>query len=255
MFDLNRYKEQKLIQKNDYSPHYVFNSLLYDKVYEDLHKNFPATELFKDETPETRKHNQRPHHRKYMCIGDVSATPKLSEYLLDINKLPDIWKKFVIYLMNDKEYKLWLMELLDVDDFTFRFDWHKTKNEQDVSPHVDSELKIASHLIYFMPKSWECRNGGKTIFYSGKKVQKLNPEYYDFEESIEIDNIGNKSCLFKNSEHGWHGITPVKCNENIYRQIFNIVILKKDNKNLIVEKKNINLMNKIINRFVKLLKK
>ena len=255
MFDINKYKNEKLIHKYDYSPHKVFESLLYDDVYNELHKNFPATYLFKDEIPLTRKHNQRPHHRKYMCIGNVSDTPKLSEYLLDIEKLPNIWKKFILYIMNNKEYKLWLMNLLNVDDFTYRFDWHKTKNKQDVSPHVDSELKIASHLIYFMPKSWESDNGGKTIFYNGKKVSKLNPEYNDFRESIEIDNIGKKSCLFKNSPNGWHGITPVKCDKNIYRQIFNIVILKKNNKEVMNNQRNINLIDKTINKFFKFLKK
>ena len=75
-----------------------------------------------------------------------------------------------------------------------------------------------------MPKDWTDEMGGKTVFYRGRKVSRMNPEPQDFEDSVTTSVLGNRSCLFKNAKEGWHGIT--KINSNIHRQICNVVLLK-----------------------------
>ena len=75
-----------------------------------------------------------------------------------------------------------------------------------------------------MPKEWQEDWGGETIFYKGKKVDKMNPELEDFSFCKTEKVTGNRSCLFKNTEEGWHGVTQVK--SSLDRQIFNLVILK-----------------------------
>ena len=81
--------------------------------------------------------------------------------------------------------------------------------------------------MYFMPKGWKEEYGGSTIFYKGRRVDKMNPEPTDFEESKSYPTSGNTSLIFKNVKDGWHGITEVKT-DNIHRQICNVLILKKD---------------------------
>jgi hypothetical protein len=78
-----------------------------------------------------------------------------------------------------------------------------------------------------MPKGWKEEYGGSTIFYKGRKVNDMNPETKDFEESKLYPTSGNTSLIFKNVSEGWHGITEVKT-DNIDRQICNVLILKKD---------------------------
>ena len=75
-----------------------------------------------------------------------------------------------------------------------------------------------------MPDEWTDEMGGKTIFYRGKKVDRMNVEPEEFEESVTTSVLGNRSCLFKNVEEGWHGVTQVK--SIMHRQICNVVILK-----------------------------
>ena len=58
-----------------------------------------------------------------------------------------------------------------------------------------------------MPDEWTDEMGGKTIFYRGKKVDRMNPEPEEFEESVTTSVLGNRSCLFKNVEEGTYGYT------------------------------------------------
>ena len=75
-----------------------------------------------------------------------------------------------------------------------------------------------------MPKEWQEDWGGETIFYKGKKIDKMNPEPGDFYFHKVESVSGNRSCLFKNSTGGWHGVKEV--NAPVDRQICNVVILK-----------------------------
>jgi len=127
-------------------------------------------------------------------------------------------------IIQSSEYKSFIKKALDCTDFKIRFDFHRTRGGLDVSPHIDSKGKIGSHLFYFMPDEWTDEMGGKTIFYRGKKVDRMNPEPEEFEDYTTTSVIGNRSCLFKNVKEGWHGVTQV--NSDVHRQICNVVILK-----------------------------
>ena len=252
---LNKHLQpSSLVFREQFSPHQVFDNLIDDDIYTKLHKDFPKETLFRDENPKVRKHNQRPHVRKYMCTGSIETTPALSEFHIDPKVLPKIWQEFVDYILKGSEYRYWISDLLDIlpNDFNLRLDWHRTLNGHDVSPHVDSVTKLGSHLIYFMPKSWgTTSHGGKTIFFSGKNTDKMNPEANDFSSYIEIENVGNRSCVFKNSSNGWHGVTKTVSDKNTHRQIFNIVILKKPVRKKKVQK--INIFSKLSNITKKLM--
>ena len=208
----------------DFCPHANFIDFIEPKYYRGLLKHFPSDDLFKDEFPEERKHGQRPHCRRFFCIGETQSSKYFDEYLIDPVRLSPIWQNFIMTLSNSLDYRRFIKTALDVKDFKIRFDFHRTRGGLDVSPHVDSVGKIGSHLFYFMSEDWTERDGGKTIFYRGKKVDRMNPEPEDFEDYITTSVIGNRSCLFKNVEDGWHGVTQV--NSIVHRQICNVVILK-----------------------------
>ena len=208
----------------DFCPHANFVDFIEPKHYRGLLKHFPSDDLFKDEFPEERKHGQRPHCRRFFCIGETQGSKYFDDYLLNANKLPAIWQNFIMAIVNSGEYKAFIRRALDCEDFKIRFDFHRTRGGLDVSPHIDSIGKIGSHLFYFMPDEWTDDMGGKTIFYRGRKVDRMNPEPKDFKEYTTTSVIGNRSCLFKNVEEGWHGVTQVK--SIMHRQICNVVILK-----------------------------
>ena len=212
------------MHNTEFCPHANFVDFIQPKYYRGLLKLFPTDDLFKDEFPEERKHGQRPHCRRFFCIGETQGSKYFDDYLLEPNKLPPIWQNFIMTIYNSGQYKSFIRRALDCKDFKFRFDFHRTRGGLDVSPHIDSLGKIGSHLFYFMPDEWTDLSGGKTIFYLGKKVNKMNPEPKDFKKSVTTSVIGNRSCLFKNVEDGWHGVTQV--NSLVHRQICNVVILK-----------------------------
>ena len=210
-----------------YAPHKFIHGFV--KHWEDLRDEWPNESLFKDEGHvKPRKHGQRPHLRKFMCYSPWPDSPYFDQYKIQRYQLSETWDYFVDKIFSSKEYSDWLKETLEIpgNNFKYRFDWHVTQGGQDVSPHVDSAGKLGSHLIYFMPEGWNDSCGGQTVFYKGKLVENLNPEFSDFKEHISYSNVGNTSLLFKNVEEGWHGVTEV--NSDLNRQIFNVVILKND---------------------------
>jgi hypothetical protein len=210
-----------------YAPHKFIHGFV--KHWEDLRDEWPNESLFKDEGHvKPRKHGQRPHLRKFMCYAPWPDSPYFDQYKIQRYQLSETWDYFVDKIFSSKEYSDWLKETLEIpgNNFKYRFDWHVTQGGQDVSPHVDSAGKLGSHLIYFMPEGWNDSCGGQTVFYKGKLVENLNPEFSDFKEHVSYSNVGNTSLLFKNVEEGWHGVTEV--NSDLNRQIFNVVILKND---------------------------
>ncbi len=213
-----------LFEKEGYNPHLLIDKFISDEDYKTLLEQYPKDSLFKDEKPETRKHGQRPHIRRFMCVTTQKESPYFDNFIVGVNKLPFVWQTLISQLKG-KEYKQWICELLKIKDFKLRFDFHRTQSGLDVSPHVDSVGKYASHLFYFMPEQWKEEYGGSTIFYKGKKIKEMNPEPTDFEESISYPVVGNKSLLFKNVPEGWHGVTEVK-SVDVHRQLFNVIILK-----------------------------
>ena len=160
------------MHNTEFCPHANFVDFIQPKYYRGLLKHFPSDDLFKDEFPEERKHGQRPHCRRFFCIGETQGSKYFDDYLLEPNKLPPIWQNFIMTIYNSGQYKSFIRRALDCKDFKFRFDFHRTRGGLDVSPHIDSLGKIGSHLFYFMPDEWTDLSGGKTIFYRGKKVKK-----------------------------------------------------------------------------------
>ena len=59
------------MHNTDFCPHANFVEFIWQNMYDRLLKDFPSDDLFKDEYPEERKHGQRPHCRRFFCIGET----------------------------------------------------------------------------------------------------------------------------------------------------------------------------------------
>tara|TARA_R110002020_G_scaffold155663_2_gene336840 strand:+ start:4492 stop:5166 length:675 start_codon:yes stop_codon:yes gene_type:complete len=212
--------------KDGYTPHELIDGFIHQQFYEKLLESFPSDDLFKDEFPATRKRNQRPHCRRFMCYYVTPQSRYFDAYFVDVQQFSELWQELCDYILYDREYRDWVREALSIKDFHIRLDFHRTAKGLDVSPHVDSNGKYGSHLFYFTPKGWKEEYGGNTIFYKGKKIDAMNPEPEDFAESLYYPIIGNKSLLFKNTPIGWHGVKRINA-DGMHRQLFNVVILKK----------------------------
>ena len=145
-----------------YNPHLHIKEFINNEDYEELLNQYPDDSLFKDEIPDTRKHGQRPHCRRLMVVKTENESKYFDPYIKNINDLPFVWQT-LLQELQDKDYKDFICDLLKINDFRIRFDFHRTQSGLDVSPHVDSVSKYASHLLYFMPKNWKNEYGGKTI--------------------------------------------------------------------------------------------
>ena len=86
----------------DFCPHANFIDFIEPKHYRGLLKHFPSDDLFKDEFPEERKHGQRPHCRRFFCIGETQSSKYFDDYQLPMNKLPAIWQNFCMTIFQSK---------------------------------------------------------------------------------------------------------------------------------------------------------
>lgn len=228
MIRFNTKELKEFYNKKGYAPHEHIFGFLNDNIFYELLDSFPDDVLFKNEFPETRKLNQRPHCRRFMCVYNNKQSPYFKSYKVELNKLPELWQELCTSILDPLgEYQRWIKETLQIKEYNIRFDFHRTQSGLDVSPHVDSIGKYGSHLFYFMPEGWQEDFGGKTIFYKQKLIKDMNPESYNFKESLSYPVVGNYSLLFKNAPDGWHGVTQVKNENDLHRQLFNVVILKK----------------------------
>ena len=215
-----------LIEGHSYPPYRYYSNFIKQEYYDLLLEFFPPDELFKDEEPETRKNGQRPHWRRFMCIGDLTGSEVLRSYLIELNQLPLIWRNFARYMLEGDEYKKFICDTLKIKNCSLRLDFHRTCQGRDASPHLDSLGKYGSQLFYFLPKRWKEYYGGNTILYTGLKKDIMNPEPKNFEHKKVFENRGNSSFLFKNTREAWHGVNLVRCPKGMHRQILNVVVLK-----------------------------
>ena len=81
-----------------YTPHNVYENFINQDDYKELLKTFPGDELFKDEFPEERKHGQRPHQRRFFCIGETQGSKYFKQYLAKVNDLPFVWQTLLSVL-------------------------------------------------------------------------------------------------------------------------------------------------------------
>ncbi len=112
-----------------------------------------------------------------------------------------------------------------------RFHWHYTPASCQVSPHTDSKKKLASHIFYLNDETdWDPAWGGETVILDdgGRLPRRSAPRFEDFEGGRSAETLGNRSLLFMNGPHAWHGVREVACPEGALRKVFIVVVDKPD---------------------------
>lgn len=202
-----------------------YSGFLNDKSFLALIESFPSIELFEEHKDLKRIHNQAPHNRYYLAFEKSIHHPigYSGRGVIQLNQLEPIWQDFLNELM-DKTYENFVKSVLGLVNFKARYDWHIGIKGTEVSPHIDASTKLASHLFYFnTTHDWKEDWGGRTVMLAAKKTTVMNPLFTDFKEKISIENLNNKSLLFKNSGNAWHGVEALKCPKSKFRRLFNVI--------------------------------
>jgi len=123
---INAQELASFYNKDGYAPHELIDSFITQEFYDKLLESFPPDELFKDEFPATRKKNQRPHCRRFMCYHVTPQSRYFEPYFVDVKQLPELWQELCDYILYDREYRDWIRDTLLIEDFHIRLDFHRT---------------------------------------------------------------------------------------------------------------------------------
>jgi len=178
-----------------------------------LRDALPDISLFQSTFGQTRHHGQKNHDRFSL------------EYRPDLDIDP-VWHAFMAEL-NGPEYTRWLKKCFSAWNLKLSAHWHYTPNGCSVSPHCDSRKKLGSHIFYFnTEQDWQEAWGGETIVLDdhGEFTDRSAPEFSDFYAETAATTLGNRSLLFKRTNHAWHGVKAVQCPEGAFRKVFIVVV-------------------------------
>lgn len=192
--------------------------------FEQLYQDFPVLALFEKHTNIKRGYGQRPHNRYYLAYQNSVYHSDNSKGTIKHAELPLAWQSFLEELSTSPQYRHFICTALDVPDYRVRFAWHVGFSGCEVSPHVDSNDKVGTHIVYFNTSAdWSKEWGGSTLVLDKKQTAIQNPDYDDFAKTQAVRITDNHSFLFKNQPEAWHGVEPLSCPEGSYRRLFNII--------------------------------
>ena len=212
-FDRLRAIDARAYQETKPYPWINPEGLLREEGYRALVENLPDIAMFEKVFGAYRAHGQQPHDRYNL------------EYRPDMD-LPKPWREFTGEL-TDGRYETELRRILGVRDLSLRFHWHYQPAGCSVSPHCDSLKKLASHLFYLNPEDeWDPSWGGQTLILDdGGRLDRRNaPSFEDFDHCYASQTWGNRSLLFTQAAHSWHGVEAIRCPDGYMRKVFIVVV-------------------------------
>lgn len=207
----------KTLTAKDFQSAYPFpwinpRGFLTAQAFETLQSTLPDLGLFEERFGGQRSFGQKGHDRYSL------------EYQEDLDIAPE-WHEFVREL-NGSAYSRWARKLLGAWAMKLTFHWHYTPNGCSVSPHCDSRAKLGSQIFYFnTEQDWQPEWGGETLILDDHNQLdfKSSPDFKDFEKQIAAETIGNRSLVFKRTNHAWHGVKALQCPDDRYRKVFIVV--------------------------------
>jgi hypothetical protein len=201
-----------------------FRGFLTDAGFRRLNDEFPPLTLFERHEGIDRVYGQRPHDRYYLAFESSLYDGKPGEGIVARADLSPAWQALIDELGTGARYRSFAQDLLGVRDFAIRFAWHVAFAGCDVSPHLDGETKLGTHILYFNSSAdWKPEWGGSTLVLGGRRGDSMNPELSDFATAIPTDIVDNASFLFRNTPDAWHGVDALRCPEGRYRRLFNVI--------------------------------
>jgi len=206
-------------------PWWNLAQVLRPEAFERLCAAFPARSLFEWHEPE-RSYGQRPHNRYYLAYqsDQYAAYDGLPK-----SAFPEAWQEFFTELETSPVYNRFIRTCLGRSELNVRYTFHLGVNGSEVSPHRDKGRKVGTHIFYFNTRDdWDPAWGGATLVLDGRQTDRLDPDFADFASATSVENLGNRSFLFKNTDDAWHGMPPLTCPEGFYRRIFNVIFERSD---------------------------
>lgn len=186
--------------------------------FERLCDSMPGLELLSAEFGRARGHGQQSHDRYALQYGPALA-PRLSR----------AWRDFVEEL-HSEPYTTFVRELWGLrrrERFELSMHWHYAPAGASVSPHTDARRKVGSHIFYFnTPEDWDPAWGGQTLVLddAGRLNAHASPGFGTLPQVAASTILGNRSFVFKRTEHSWHAVAPVTCPPGKLRKVFIVVV-------------------------------
>ena len=207
-------------------PWYSFQSLLTEDTFQALYDEFPSLDFFEQHSGLARKHGQRSHDRYYLAYEETiyKDWARSQKGIIHHAQLSPTWQAFLEGLQFDPGYRSFISSLLGVKEFTTRYAWHVATAGRSVSPHVDADNKVGTHIFYFnTSQDWQAEWGGSTLVLGEKNYAGMNPEISDFGKVEAVEVMDNRSFLFKNQPDAWHAVDTISSPPNVHRRIFNAI--------------------------------
>jgi hypothetical protein len=207
-------------------PWHHFTGALTPDAFRNLLEDYPPRDLFQWREGLSGQYYSRPHDRWFLEYrpDEPSRAGRAQK-----GDLPAVWQRFIDELeRDDSSYRRHMLHWLGIDrDLELRLTWHLGVNGSEVSPHIDTDKKLGTHIFYFnTTDDWDPSWGGNLLVLDAGDRGGQGRDFDEFRLEAEIDLLGNRSFLFKNDHSAWHGVRPLQCPDGSYRRLFNVVYEK-----------------------------
>jgi len=198
-------------------PHASMQGVIREEGFQRLCDEVPPLDLFQSQFGVARSYGQKSHDR-YALQYQPGLDPVLSP----------AWREFIREL-HDQPYREFLRRTLGLEArerFVMSMHWHFAPNGASVSPHTDARRKIASHIFYLnTPEDWDERWGGHTLVLDDAGLLSAHARNIETLKKVAASEmLGNRSFMFKRTEHSWHGVDTIVCPPGHMRKVFIVVI-------------------------------
>ncbi|WP_338462552.1 2OG-Fe(II) oxygenase [Synechococcus elongatus IITB7] len=208
--------------------------LLSAEAFEQLCEQFPPLSLFERHESRSRHFGQRPHDRYYLAYETSiyhGAAADSGPGVARLEDLPLPWQQFLTELQTSEPFHQFIRQALGSDRYIMRFAWHVGTGGSEVSPHLDSELKIGTLIFYFnTDANWDPAWGGATLVLGDRQTQAMNPDFNEFGIVIQTQFLNNRCFFFRNTPEAWHGVEALTCPEGQQRRLFNVIFEVPDSR-------------------------
>ena len=195
-----------------------FQGVLREEAFRRLCSELPPHELFQPEFGKARGYGQQSHDRYALQYH-----PRLD------GALSIAWRDFIAEL-HGQPYQDFLRRMYGLgarERFVMSMHWHHAAAGGSVSPHTDARRKVGSHIFYFnTDDDWDPAWGGQTVVLDdgGKLSAHDSPKFGALPQVAASEILGNRSFMFKRTEHSWHAVNPIACPPERLRKVFIVVI-------------------------------
>jgi len=219
---------------------YKIDNFLDNNFYSEIENNFPN---FKEEFSETdygksylrmdkSSNNSNVLNNKILkSFHDFIYSKKFFNFFIKNfyyksieNQNSLIKKLFYAKYPSEKRYFLF-------NKMNLKYEFSLLKNNTGIVPHVDSQRKYLSLMLYFPSREHNDSGYGTTFWkskyknYSNKHIKDIN-EINNFKDNSEIiyktPFNSNTLYIFLRNECSWHSVEPKNISENYWRRSINI---------------------------------